>query len=173
MSELLKNEGLTLFENGQREQAAVKFLEAAESFASAQKLAEQGEMLNNVAVVRRLQKQYAQAEQLLQQAIPLLTDDDIRRGQAFGNLGDVYAGQRRWQDALNAYSEASAILAQANAPEQQSMALRAMSLLHIRRFQWIPAMLRMEESLAVLPRRRLGQWVLHSLLRFVKRLIGG
>lgn len=173
MSELLKDEGLLLFENGQREQAAVKFLEAAEMFAEADRKAEQGEMLNNVAVVRRLQKQYGEAEQLLQKALPLLTDDALRRGQAFGNLGDVYAGQKRWQEALNAYSEAASVLAHANAPQHQSMALRAMSLLHIRRFQWMPAMLRMEESLAVLPRRGVGQWVLYGLLRFVKRLIGG
>jgi tetratricopeptide (TPR) repeat protein len=99
--------------------------------------------------------------------------DNTRRAQTLGNLGDIYAQQKKYTEAARHYSDAAAQFAQSNEKENQAQVLRALSLMELRRGHWLAAIMRMEESLQARPRLSFPQRIFKWLLRFANRLLGG
>ncbi|HUM71194.1 MAG TPA: hypothetical protein PLK31_20370, partial [Chloroflexota bacterium] len=62
--------------------------------------------------------------------------------------------------------------AQLNQRQKQSQVLRTYSLMRLKQGQWLEAMMRMEESLAVRPRLGPLRWTFRALLRFTLSLFG-
>lgn len=171
----LKEEGMRLFQQGKRREALALFEQAAASFANQENLGGQAEMLNNIGVIQRLQGQKDTAVNTLTQAADLFHQigDTSRQAQTLGNLGDLYASQKKYTEAARHYSNAAAQFAQSDEKEKQAQVLRALSLMEMRRGQWLPAIMRMEESLQARPRLSFPQRLFKWLLRFANRLLGG
>lgn len=171
----LKEEGLRLFQQGKRSEALAVFEQAAAGFAAQEDVVSQAEMLNNIGVIQRVQGQMEAAVATLTQAADLFNQigDASRHAQTLGNLGDLYAGQKNYTEAARHYSNAAAQFAQSNEKEKQAQVLRALSLMELRRGQWLAAIMRMEESLQARPRLSLPQRLFKWLLRFANRLLGG
>jgi tetratricopeptide (TPR) repeat protein len=171
----LKDEGMRLFQQGKRREALATFEQAAAGFAAQEDVGNQAEMLNNIGVIQRVQGELDTAVSTLIHAADLFNQvgDASRHAQTLGNLGDLYAGQKKYTDAARHYSNAAAQFAQSNEKEKQAQVLRALSLMELRRGQWLAAIMRMEESLQARPRLSFPQQMFKWLLRFAKRLLGG
>lgn len=184
MTHALKQEGLTLFNQGQRQAALAKFQAAAQFYQQSDNLAGQAEMLNNIGVIYRLERQWNQAADALNRAQETFAalGDAGREGQVLGNLGDLYAARKELDQAARCYSEAAALFAQViDAPPaksdvelddlpdpawMQSQALRALCLARLRQRRIIEAIVYWEQSLAAHPR----PGPLRQLARLLARL---
>ena len=62
------------------------------------------------------------------------------------------------EEAARAYSTAISLFAEVGDKHKQSQVLRALSLLRLRQIRWLEAMIHMEESLRVRPRRGVTGW---------------
>jgi len=171
----LKDEGMRLFQQGRHKDALAAFEQAAAAFAAQKDMGNQAEMLNNMGVVLRVRGEMDTAVTTLTQAATLFAQigDNTRRAQTLGNLGDIYAQQKKYTEAARHYSDAAAQFAQSNEKENQAQVLRALSLMELRRGQWLAAIMRMEESLQARPRLSFPQRIFKWLLRFANRLLGG
>ncbi|MCA9955330.1 MAG: tetratricopeptide repeat protein [Anaerolineales bacterium] len=171
----LKDEGLRLFQQGKHSQALSTFEQAAAAFAAQDDIGNQAEMLNNMGVILRVQRQMDTAVITLTQAANLFAQlgDHARHAQTLGNLGDLSAQQKAYTDAARHYSNAAAEFAQCGEKEKQAQVLRALSLMELRRGQWLAAVMRMEESLLARPRLTLSQHLFKWLLRFAAKLMHG
>lgn len=171
----LKDEGMRLFQQSKHKQALAAFEQAAAAFAAQEDVGNQAEMLNNMGVVLRVQREMDTAVTTLTQAAQLFAQigDHNRHAQTLGNLGDIYAQQKKYTEAARLYSDAAAQFAQSNEKENQAQVLRALSLMELRRGHWLAAIMRMEESLQARPRLSFPQQIFKWLLRFANRLLGG
>lgn len=171
----LKAEGMRLFQQGSHKDALAMFQQAANAFALQNDVGNQAEMLNNMGVIQRVQGELETAVSSLTQAADLFAQigDTNRQAQTLGNLGDLYAGQKKYTEAARHYSNASAQFAQNNEKEKQAQVLRALSLMELRRGQYLTAIMRMEDSLQARPRLSIPQHLFKWLLRFANRLLRG
>lgn len=171
----LKEQGQAAFQRGAYDEALVVFEQAAVGFAAQDDAVGQGEMLNNMGVIYRVQREWETAVATLQQAQTLFQQisDVNRQAQTLGNLGDVYAAHKKPDEAARCYSDAAALFAQQGDRDKQSQVLRAISLLRLRQGYWMEAMMRMEESLTAAPRLGPFRWLFRGLLRFALGLFGG
>lgn len=174
MSDELKEEGLALFRNGERDEALVVFKTAADSYAAAGNDTGRGEMLNNIGVIYRLNQNWPEAIAVFTEAQDLFASagDLDRQAQTLGNLGDLYAAQGEEEQALRSYSDAAELFAQAGDKLKESQVLRALSLYHLRRRHIALAMMIMDQSYTVHPHLNLFQHLFHRLIRFALALFG-
>ena len=175
MSDELKEEGLALFRQGHYEEALLKFEEAAAAYAQAGDGAGRAEMLNNIGVIRRVQRDWAGAAAAFDEAETIFRQlgADNKLGQVLGNLGDLYAYQGDAEAAARSYSDGAELFAANGDREKQAQLLRALSLLNLRRRRVVEAIYLMEQSLAVRPHLNLPQRLFHALIRFALMLAGG
>jgi tetratricopeptide (TPR) repeat protein len=171
----LKEKGMSLFQQGSHKDALVTFQKAADAFAAQEDVGNQAEMLNNMGVIQRLRGEMETAVSSLTQAADLFAqiNDTGRQAQTLGNLGDLYAGQKKHTEAARHYSNASAQFAQINEKEKQAQVLRALSLMELRRGQYLTAIMRMQDSLLARPRLSIPQHLFKWLLRFATKLLRG
>lgn len=170
-----KAEGLRLFREKSYGEARKAFETAVTAYQRQDDPLGEAEMLNNLGVIHRLQKDREAAAEALQRAAALFREagDVNRQAQALGNLGDLYAAERSTREqAAVYYQDAAERFAQSGDPARQSQVLRALSLMRLRQGRWMGAMMRMEESLAVKPRRGPFDFFLLGLLRFALGLFG-
>lgn len=168
-----KTEGMRLFQLGAYDEAVTAFTTAVAAYANDDDAAGQGEMLNNIGVIRRLQGKWEEAQTALNEAAALFVQagDRNRQAQALGNLGDAYASRDR-AEAARCYSDAAQLFAEDGDREKQSQVLRALSLMRLRQGRFVEAMLRMEESLTARPRLGAFPWLFRGMLRFALKLFG-
>lgn len=171
----LKEEGLKLFQRGELDNAVSTFETAVSAYAAEQNPVGQAEMLNNIGVIHRMRgnheesmEAFSTADQLCQQA-----DDVNRRAQVLGNMGDLYAGMGDKETAARYYSDSAELFAQCGDAQKQSQVLKALSLMRLRQGQWTAAMMHMESSLSVRPRRGLFGSLFLGMIRFALSLFGG
>lgn len=170
----LKQEGLRLFQRGDYDAALEAFANAATAYAAAGDETGQAEMHNNIGVIQRSRGRYDEAMQAFQQAQAhcAAAGDANRQAQILGNLGDLYSAQGERDKAAHSYSDAAALFAQTSDPSRQSQVLRALSLMRLRQGNWLEAMMRMEESLTVNPRRGFFGGLFLGMVRFALKLFG-
>lgn len=171
----LQEKGLALFRRGEHAKALETFKVAADAYAAAEDSSGEGEMLNNIGVIYRLQGNTSDALAVFKEAETIFHDLAAwdQKGQVLGNLGDLHAANRNRDEAARCYSDAAALFAGAGEPEKQSQVLRALSLLRLRQGSWLEAMMRMEESLSCRPRISLPQRMFRGILRFALNLFTG
>jgi tetratricopeptide (TPR) repeat protein len=171
----LKQEGLRLFQRGDYDGALASFQAAAAAYAAAEDETGQAEMYNNIGVIERSRGRYAEAMQAFERAQAHCTTQGHTncRAQILGNLGDLFSAQGERDKAAYSYSDAADLFAQTNDPAKQSQVLRALSLLRLRQGHWLEAMMRMEESLSVKPRRGMFDGLFLGMIRFALKLFGG
>lgn len=174
MSDALQEEGLALFRQGLHEEALAMFAQAADSYAAEGNEIGRGEMLNNIGVIQRVNRNWPEAISALTAAADIFgqAGDMNRQGQALGNLGDLYAATGEEEQALRAYSDAAELLAQSGDKEKVSQVLRALALYHLRRRHLTMAMTVMDQSYRANPHPNLFQRLFHSMIRFALSLFG-
>ena len=128
-----------------------------------------------MGVILRVQGKLDTAVTTLTHAATLFAQigDHSRHAQTLGNLGDLYAQQKEYTEAARHYSNATQEFAQSNEKEKQAQVLRALSLMELRRGQYLAAIMRMDESLQVRPRLSIPQHLFKWLLRFTTKLLRG
>ncbi|MCI0393830.1 MAG: tetratricopeptide repeat protein [Chloroflexi bacterium] len=170
----LKEEGLRLFRQGQRQEALTRFEAAATAYGRAGDEASRGEMQNNLGVIYRLQGNWPAAVTALQQAEMAFASlgDEQRQAQALGNLGDLYAARKEREAAANCYGRSAELFARVGDGQKQAAVLRAYSLMRLRQGRWLEAILLMNQSLEAQPRLGLLQQLFRLLLRLAARLLG-
>lgn len=173
--ELQKEEGLSLFKRGEYPQALATFDAAAAGYSSQGNEFGRAEMLNNIGVIHRLRRRPDASAEALQEAERIFKQlgEHNQQGQVLGNMGDLYATNRDQDRAARCYLEAADLFTKAGDMEKKSLVLRALSLMRLRQFRLLEAMMRMEESLRIRPRANPAQRVFRSLLRFALNLITG
>ncbi len=171
----LKEEGLKQFQRGELDNAVATFETAVSAYAAEQNPVGQAEMLNNIGVIHRMRGNNEEALEALTTADTLCqqAEDVNRRAQVLGNLGDLYVNLKDQETAARYYSDAAEIFAQCGDPQKQSQVLKALSLMRLRQGQWLPAMMHMESSLTVKPRRGLFGGIFLGMIRFALSLFGG
>lgn len=171
----LKEEGLAQFKRGELDNAVATFETAVSAYAAAQNSVGQAEMLNNIGVIQRMRGRNEESLEAFTTADTLCqkTDDINRRAQVLGNMGDLYAGMGDKEAAARYYSDAAELFAQCDDKQKQSQVLKAISLMRLRQGQWMSAMMHMESSLAVKPRRGLFGSLFLGMIRFALGLFGG
>ncbi len=170
----LKEEGLRLFQRGELDNAIGIFETAVSTYATEQNPVGQAEMLNNIGVIQRMRGKHDESLAALTTAHTLCQQagDINRRAQVLGNMGDLYAAMGDKETAARCYSDAAELFAQDGDKQKQSQVLKALCLLRLRQGQWLLAMMYMEHSLAVKPRRGLFGSLFLGLLRFASSLFG-
>ena len=170
----LKEEGLKLFQRGELDNAVATFETAVSAYAAEQNPVGQAEMLNNIGVIQRMRGNHDESLEALTTADTLCqqANDTNRRAQVLGNMGDLYAGMGDKETAARYYSDAAELFAQCDDAQKQSQVLKALSLLRLRQGQWMAAMMHMETSLSVKPRRGLFGSLFLGLIRFALGLFG-
>lgn len=171
----LKEKGLSLVREGQLDEALACFEAAAEAHAADSNKAGQAEMHNNIGVIYRMQRNWTAAEESLLRAESgfRALDDNLRRAQVLGNLGDVYASKHENTAAARYYSDASEQFAKVGDGEQQYRVLRTFSIMRIRQRNWQEAIDLMSRALEARPRRSFIQQLTYPLLRLARRLWTG
>lgn len=174
-AEELKEEGLTLFNHGRRDEALLFFQQAAEDYGEDEDLQGQGEMLNNIGVIYRLDRNWGAAEESLIQASDIFSrsGDEIRQAQVLGNLGDLSNRRKDYLEAERYYSDSSNLFAAAGEQTMQADVLRALSLMHIRRRNLWAAADSMQRSLKVRPKMSIPQRMLFWLMQLATRVLSG
>jgi tetratricopeptide (TPR) repeat protein len=169
-----KAAGLRYFQQKQHKAALEQFAIAEKAFAATGNGHGRAEMLNNIGVIYRMQRRYVDAQGVLETAVALFAaaGDSVRQGMTLGNIGDLLAAQKKREEAARAYSDAAELFARANAPVGQSRVLRALSLLRLRQGQFLAAMVHMEQSLRVKPRRGPLGWLFLQMLRLALGILG-
>ncbi len=174
MSDELKEAGLALFRQGQRAEAMIRFEEAAAAYAAAGNIVGEGEALNNIGVIRRVEHEWPAAEEAFRRAAQLFQEagDRVREAQVLGNVGDLYAYQGRADEAGKYYSDAAEMMAAAGEGEKQAQLLRALSLLRLRQRHVLEAIHLMDQSLEVRPQLTVPQRLFKVLTNFLLRIMG-
>lgn len=172
--DILKEEGLSLFQQGMHDKALAKFQEAAAAYKEQENETGRAEMLNNIGVIYRLRRQREDALSTLAEAEAIFAEigDKNRQAQALGNLGDIHTANKHREEAARCYSDSAELFAQTGDRMRQSQILRALSLLRLRQGGWMAAMMHMEESLRIRPHSGLLQKLFRALLRFALSLFG-
>jgi|GEM_PF-2088881 tetratricopeptide (TPR) repeat protein len=172
MTDELKEKGLEQFRRGEREQALATFTAAADAYAAADNETGRGEMLNNIGVIQRINRNWPEAIAALTEAQGLFAaaGDLDRQAQALGNLGDMYAANGEEQLAIQSYSDSAELFARAGEKAKESQVLWALSLYHLRQRHVAQAMMIMDRSYAVHPHPNIFQRLFQALIRFALAL---
>jgi tetratricopeptide (TPR) repeat protein len=170
----MKEEGLRLFNQGDRDGAVAVFTEAAQAYQDIGDKAGEAEMHNNLGVIYRLNRNWLAALEELQAAEKDFEEagDLKRQGQVLGNLGDLDASMGYQEKAAISYSHSSELLAKAGEGDLQGAVLRAYSLMRLRQRRWIEAIDLMALSIEVRKNPSFFQKIFYYLLQFVRRLLG-
>jgi tetratricopeptide (TPR) repeat protein len=169
-----KRRDCVTFSRNSYKAALEQFAIAEKAFAATGNGHGRAEMLNNIGVIYRMQRRYVDAQGVLETAVALFAaaGDPVRQAMTLGNIGDLLAVQKKREEAARAYSDAAELFAGANAPVGQSRVLRALSLLRLRQGQFLAAMVHMEQSLRVKPRRGPLGWLFLQMLRLALGILG-
>jgi tetratricopeptide (TPR) repeat protein len=175
MSDELKQRGMEAYRRGDYKGATEIFQQAAASYEAAGEPAGHGEMLNNLGVIYRLEKEYERAEAALEQAEQIFVEigDHNRHAQTLGNRADLRMDQDRREEAAADYRAAADLFEADGDGWKGAQVLRALSLLRLRQRRWLEAIMIMQESLETRPRLGPGQWLMKQLFGFALGLIRG
>jgi tetratricopeptide (TPR) repeat protein len=171
--DLLKEEGLDLFQKGARDEALSVFEQAANAFSLAGDRAGEAEMYNNIGVIYRLQKKWSESIEALVRAETGFKEagDDLRRAQVLGNLGDLSSSMGQHEDAARYYSESSELFSSVGEGDLQGQVLRAFSLMRLKQRRWIESIDLMSLSVEVRAHPSTGQKMLYYLLQIARKLL--
>ncbi len=170
-----KEEGLRLFQEGLYPEAASRFKQAQEMFVAEGDESEAAEMLNNLGVIHRLQREWGEAVAALDKARATFAalGDCSREAQVLGNLGGVYADQGQRQAAGDCLREAAAMFAALSDDQRRGETLLALGVQKWRSGDRVEALTTYQAGLETLERPSAGQKALRSLLHLRNRLLGG
>ncbi|MGD2103515.1 MAG: tetratricopeptide repeat protein [Anaerolineae bacterium] len=170
-----KEEGLRLFQEGLYVEAADRFEEARRAFDAEGDVVEAAEMLNNLGIVHRMQREWDAAIRALAQAQAAFAEleDRSREAQVLGNLGGLYAGQGQRDKARASLRQAADIFADLGDEQRRGETLLALGVQLWKSGERQRGLAAYQAGLRSLERPSIGQKLLRGLLNLSTRLLGG
>jgi tetratricopeptide (TPR) repeat protein len=164
----VKDEGMKLYRAGRYEDAAVKFVEAQQLFASAGNAKEVAECANNRGVCWRQAAKFEEATAAFEEARPLFqaANDLVGEGQVVGNLAALVESQGDKQHAAELYLEAIDLFTKAGAKDYAKDTYTALSKLKLKQRDVVGAMTALDTGLEQLDKPNLIE-------RMARKIIGG
>lgn len=179
MSEVLsardvKEEGLRLFHEGLYPEAASSFKEAREMFAAEGDKVEAAEMLNNLGVVHRMERDWEKAIAALEDAREAFAalGDHSREAQVLGNLGGLYASQGQREAATECLRGAADAFAELGDDQRRGETLLALGVQKWKSGDRQEGLVTYQAGLEMLEKPSAGQKALRGLLHLRTRLLG-
>jgi tetratricopeptide (TPR) repeat protein len=170
----MKEEGLRLFQEGLYPEAADRFERAREMFVAEQEEVEAAEMLNNLGVIHRMQRDWDEAISALEEARTAFTrlGDRNREAQVLGNLGGLYASQGKREKAKQCLEDAASLFADLGDEQRHGETLLALGVQHWKSGDRQKGLTAYQTGLQVLKKPSVGQKALRGLLNLRSRLLG-
>jgi tetratricopeptide (TPR) repeat protein len=170
----MKEEGLRLFQEGLYPEAADRFGQAREMFVATGDEVEAAEMLNNLGVIQRMQRDWGEAIATLEEARAAFAalDDRSREAQVLGNLGGLYASQGQRDKAKECLREAADIFADLGDDQRRGETLLALGVQHWKSGDRQEGLTTYQAGLETLEKPSAGQKALRGLLNLRTRLLG-
>jgi tetratricopeptide (TPR) repeat protein len=170
----IKEEGLRLFQEGLYPEAADRFEQAREMFVEEQDDIEAAEMLNNLGVIHRMQRDWDKAIAALEEAQAAFRrlGDRNREAQVLGNLGGLHASQGERKRAKECLQQAANLFADLGDEQRHGETLLALGVQHWKSGDRQQGLLAYQAGLEALKRPSMGQKALRSLLNLRSRLLG-
>jgi tetratricopeptide (TPR) repeat protein len=170
----MKEEGLRLFQEGLYPEAADVFEQARKMFIAEEDEIEAAEMLNNLGVVHRMQRDWGRAITALEEARAVFArlGDRNREAQVLGNLGGLYAGQGKREMAKECLQEAAVLFGDLGDEQRRGETLLALGVQHWKSGHRQEGLVTYQAGLEALKTPSVGQKALRSLLGLRSRLLG-
>jgi tetratricopeptide (TPR) repeat protein len=164
----VKEEGMKLYRAGRYADAAAKFAEAQQLFATIGDAKEVAECVNNRGVCWRQAEKYDEATAAFEEARPLFQslNDLLGEGQVVGNLAAVVDAQGDKQHAGELYLEAIDLFTKAGAKDYAKDTYTALSKLKLKQRDVVGAMTAFDSGLEQLDKPNLIE-------RMARKIIGG
>ena len=169
----MKEDGLRLFEEGLYPEAAERFEEARQSFEAEGDVVEAAEMLNNLGIVYRMQREWDSAITALEEAQSAFSvlSDRSREAQVLGNLGGLYASQGQREKARASLQEAANIFADLGDEQRQGETLLALGVQQWKSGDRQDGLSTYQAGLQALEHPSIGQKALRRLLNLRTRML--
>ncbi|MBN1813232.1 MAG: tetratricopeptide repeat protein [Anaerolineae bacterium] len=170
----VKEEGMRLFHEGLYDEAAAKFEQAREMFATEGDEIEEAETVNNLGVIYRKQDKWDEAIAALEKAKATFAKlgDRNREAQTLGNLGGLYADKNERDKAKECLRQAADAFAELGDKEHQGETLLALGVQLWKTGDRSGGLATYEAGLQVLPKPTVRQKTMRNLLRMRNRLLG-
>ena len=163
----ISEQATSLYQDGDFEQAASFFEQAAQAYLEADNKLDAAEMRNNQSVAL-LQDGNAQAaldaalgtDQVFAEA------GDIRRqGMALGNQGAALEELKRIDEAIPLYKSAAELLAQAGEDQMRALIMQSLATIYVKRGKFYEGLFTMNDGLRELKKPTLKQKILRQILK--------
>jgi len=157
-----------VYQEGDFENAARLFGEAASAFQAQGNVLDAAEMKNNQSVAF-LQSGNAQASYDAALGTPEIfsaVGDFRREGMAYGNQATALVSLKRLDEAANLYRLAADVLEKAGEDQMRASVMQAVAGIQLRKGKIMEALLSMQIGLAGVKQPTLKQKILRGLLRF-------
>ncbi len=164
----LHDEGMKLYRSGEYEQAAAKFLEAQQAYASVSDRANEAECANNRGVCWRQAARWEEGTAAFTEARSIFKAiNDLKgEGQVVGNMGMLADSQGNKDQAADYYLESIDLLKQAGAKDLAQSVYQALSSLRLKRGDVMGSIGAFDAGLEQLDKPNMVQ-------RFVRRMLSG
>ena len=157
-----------VYQDGDFENAARLYGEAASAFQAQGNVLDAAEMKNNQSVAF-LQSGNAQASYDAALGTPEIfsaVGDFRREGMAYGNQATALVSLKRLDEAANLYRLAADVLEKAGEDQMRASVMQAVAGIQLRKGKIMEALLSMQIGLAGVKQPTLKQKILRGLLRF-------
>jgi tetratricopeptide (TPR) repeat protein len=167
-----RKEGLRLFHEGLYSESIAAFEQARAAYDAAGDQTGAAEMVNNLGVVYRMNRQWHEAARSLEEARALFhkLGDQNRESQALGNLGGLYASMGKRDKARECLRQAADNFAELGDSQRQGETLMALGVQVWRSGDRREGTAVYRAGLETLQRPALGHKVLRATLGFLEKL---
>ncbi len=171
----LKDQALQHFRADRLAEAAAGFAQAAQAFGDTGEQGAAAEMLNNLAVVRLAQKDWAAALAAAEgtPAIFHVLGNRLREAQSLSNLAAAHDGAGHFDQAAGLYQQAVDLFGALGERENRAACLKALSALQLKQGKQFQALASMQAGLNTAPQLNTREKTLKTLLDKALKMIGG
>lgn len=170
----LHQQGLVLFRQDRLSEAVERFLEAARLYGDAGQPDMAAEMMNNVAVVRLAEKDWAAALAAVTGTVEVFRarGDRLREAQALSNLAAAHDGAGRLDEAAALYEGAIDLYAEVGERANRAACWKALSGLQMKQNKRLQALASMDSALRLQVELSPREKTLQGLLNRAMKLMG-
>ncbi len=171
----LHERGIARYRAGDLDQAVDLLTQAHAAASAAGDEKQAAEILNDVAVVRRELGQLSQAAEILTQTYQRFAElGDIKgQAQATGNLANVLEAQEKHEEAAEAYRQSAKMFEEIGESDLAMYSWQALSRLHMKQKDWLPAMAAYEEGIENMPDGSVKKGLLQRIVQLPGQWLAG